>query len=135
MHLDAWPDGAAMPFLNRVREHGTRHGIDVVQLQGDYALGSGHAAVLSLLRYGADAPVGGVIFGNDLLAMGGLLALREVRVRSPEDIAIVSRDENPAEPLTFAECTTGAALMLPLPWVEALPTVVEPPGRSLRSGT
>lgn len=80
--------------ITGVRNHAASHGIDVVHLQGNYALDSGHAAVLSLLGSGTDAPVSAVIFGNDLMAMGGLLALREMGLDCPEDIAIVSWDDS-----------------------------------------
>lgn len=77
-----------------IRERGAGYGMDVTQYEANYALEAGHRAVLSLLRAPADHPVTAVVFGNDLMSMGGLLALRELGLHCPEDVAIVSWDDS-----------------------------------------
>ncbi|MBG6225493.1 DNA-binding LacI/PurR family transcriptional regulator [Arthrobacter sp. CAN_A2] len=76
-----------------VRERAAAHGMVVVQYEADYALLAGHDAVMTLLR-AREEPVTAVVFGNDLMAMGGLLALRGLGVRCPDDVAIVSWDDS-----------------------------------------
>ncbi|WP_104181305.1 LacI family DNA-binding transcriptional regulator [Arthrobacter sp. B0490] len=70
------------------------HGMEVVPFEGNYALGAGHDAVVSLLRDPGDRPITAVVFGNDLMSMGGLLALRELGLRCPEEVALVSWDDS-----------------------------------------
>ncbi|WP_104167871.1 LacI family DNA-binding transcriptional regulator [Arthrobacter sp. SX1312] len=79
--------------IRGVRERAARHGLEVVQVETDYALTSGHDAVVTLLR-APEAPVTAMVFGNDLMAMGGLLALRELGLRCPDDVAMVSWDDS-----------------------------------------
>ncbi len=80
--------------LNGVQHYSARYGIDVVRHEGTYTLESGREAVLELVGRPAGKPVTAVIFGNDLMAMGGLLALRSLGRRCPEDVAIVSWDDS-----------------------------------------
>lgn len=70
------------------------HGMEVVQREGNYALDAGRDAVESLLAEPSGAPVTAMILGNDLMSMGALLALRELGLRCPEDVAIVSWDDS-----------------------------------------
>ena len=70
------------------------HGIDVVRSAGTYTLESGRSAALELLRQPTGSIPTAVVFGNDLMAMGGLLALRELGLRCPEDVALVSWDDS-----------------------------------------
>ncbi len=77
-----------------VRGCAARYRIDVVQHEANYALDAGHDAVVSLLSDPTDPPITALVFGNDLMAMGGLLAVRELRLRCPEDVAIVSWDDS-----------------------------------------
>lgn len=80
--------------IKGVRESAARYGIDVVHYQADYALESGGIAIRALLDDRSGAPVTAVVFGNDLMSMGGLLALRELGLRCPEDVAIISWDDS-----------------------------------------
>ncbi|WP_394248754.1 LacI family DNA-binding transcriptional regulator [Arthrobacter pityocampae] len=76
-----------------VRERAARHGMEVLPYEANYALLAGHGAVTALLR-APEAPVTAVVFGNDLMAMGGLLALRELGLRCPDDVAVISWDDS-----------------------------------------
>jgi DNA-binding LacI/PurR family transcriptional regulator len=79
--------------IRGVAECASAHGIDVVRYEANYALEAGHDAVVSLLRAPGDRPTA-MVFGNDLMSMGGLLALRELGLRCPADVAIVSWDDS-----------------------------------------
>jgi DNA-binding LacI/PurR family transcriptional regulator len=80
--------------IRGVRERAAGYGIDVVHHEADYALDSGHDAVMSLLAAPAGPPVTAMVFGNDLMSMGGLLALRDLGLHCPEDVAVVSWDDS-----------------------------------------
>ncbi|BBE24128.1 LacI family transcriptional regulator [Arthrobacter sp. MN05-02] len=80
--------------IRGVRERAAGHGMQVVLHEATYALDAGHDAVVALLRAPSDEPVTAVVFGNDLMSMGGLLALGELGLRCPEDVAIVSWDDS-----------------------------------------
>lgn len=80
--------------LVAVREAAAGLGIDVVRREGTYALESGRAAMLDLWNRSAGEYPTAVVFGNDLMAMGGLLAVRELGLRCPEDVALVSWDDS-----------------------------------------
>jgi DNA-binding LacI/PurR family transcriptional regulator len=77
-----------------VRRRAAAHGMAVVTREGNYALAAGHDAVVSLLGEPVEDVVTAVILGNDLMSMGALLALRELGLRCPEDVAIVSWDDS-----------------------------------------
>ncbi|WP_247827277.1 LacI family DNA-binding transcriptional regulator [Arthrobacter antioxidans] len=79
--------------IRGVRERAAGHDMEVVQHEADYALRAGHDAMVTLLR-APRTPVTAVVFGNDLMAMGGLLALRELGLRCPDDVAIISWDDS-----------------------------------------
>lgn len=80
--------------IRGVRERAAGLGMDVVQYEADYTLEAGRRAVLSLLRAPAVHAITAVVLGNDLMSMGGLLALRELGLRCPEDIGVVSWDDS-----------------------------------------
>jgi DNA-binding LacI/PurR family transcriptional regulator len=80
--------------IRGVRERAGGYGMRVVQHEGNYALEAGHHAVVSLLQAPADRAITAVILGNDLMSMGALLALRELGLRCPEDVAVVSWDDS-----------------------------------------
>ena len=79
--------------IRGVRERAAGHGMEVVRHEANYALRAGRDAVATLLRT-PEAPVTAVVFGNDLMAMGGLLALRELGLHCPDDVAIISWDDS-----------------------------------------
>jgi len=80
--------------IRGVRARASEYGITVMPCEGNYALDTGYDAVLSLLRAPTDIPITAVVLGNDLMSMGGLLAVRELGLRCPEDVAIVSWDDS-----------------------------------------
>lgn len=80
--------------IRGVRRCAAGYGMDVIQYEADYALDAGHDAVVSLLTDSAEPPLTALVFGNDLMSMGGLLAVRELRLRCPEDVGIVSWDDS-----------------------------------------
>ncbi|RJT83409.1 LacI family transcriptional regulator [Arthrobacter cheniae] len=80
--------------IRGVRKSSARHGIDVVQYEANYALESGREAVVALFGTRSAESATAVVFGNDLMSMGGLLALRELGLRCPEDVAVISWDDS-----------------------------------------
>ncbi|MHA7217894.1 LacI family DNA-binding transcriptional regulator [Arthrobacter sp. MDT1-48-3] len=79
--------------IRGVRERAAGYGMQVVLHEATYALDAGRDAVASLLHAPGDRPTA-VVFGNDLMSMGGLLALGELGLRCPGDVAIVSWDDS-----------------------------------------
>ena len=62
-------------------------------VEGDFTISGGYRAMLGLLEAG---PVPDAVFAaNDLMAVGVLRALRERRIRVPEDVAVVGFDDVP----------------------------------------
>ncbi|WDF33063.1 LacI family DNA-binding transcriptional regulator [Arthrobacter agilis] len=80
--------------IRGVCERADGYGMTVVQYEGNYALEAGHDAIALLLRTASAPPITAVVLGNDLMSMGALLALRELGLRCPEDVAIVSWDDS-----------------------------------------
>ena len=69
------------------------HGIEGVELAGDFTEDSGYAAGLAIL---AMKPRPTAVFAaNDSMAIGALSAFRDGRVRVPEHIALVGFDDIP----------------------------------------
>lgn len=62
-----------------------------LNIEGDFTEAGGYAAMQRLLTRRPDA----VFVASDTMAMGALRALRENRVRVPEDIAVVGFDDMP----------------------------------------
>jgi len=62
-------------------------------IEGDFTIDGGYRAMNQLLDDGA--PFTGVFIGNDSMAFGAHTALRERRLRVPEDISIVGFDDIP----------------------------------------
>jgi LacI family transcriptional regulator len=58
---------------------------------GDFRVESGYRAGLELLKHRPDA----VFIGNYLMTVGFMEALRQYRLRCPEDVAIVTCDDHP----------------------------------------
>ncbi|MDP3400512.1 MAG: substrate-binding domain-containing protein, partial [Brevundimonas sp.] len=79
-------------------------GLEPHVVEGDFNQGSGHASARKLM----DAPrrFDGVFCGNDMMAIGALLAFQEAGVRCPEDIAVVGFDDVPIAALVRPGLTT-----------------------------
>ena len=60
---------------------------------GDYTEESGYSATRSILDSARTAVVTAIIYGNDLMAVGGSRLLKEAGRRVPEDISIVGFDD------------------------------------------
>jgi LacI family transcriptional regulator len=73
-------------------------------LDGDFTQRSGYRAVGQMLA-GGDLP-DAIFAGNDMMAVGALLALQEAGVRCPEDIAVVGFDDVPIAELVRPALTT-----------------------------
>lgn len=80
--------------IRGVRECAARYGIDVVQCEADYSLESGRNAFSNLFARPSSGSATAVVVGNDLMSMGGLLALRGLGLRCPEDVSVVSWDDS-----------------------------------------
>lgn len=77
---------------------------EVLVRGGDFTEAGGHEAMRELL---AMSPRPTAVFAaNDLMAMGALLACRELGVRVPEDIALAGFDDIPAAKLVHPPLTT-----------------------------
>lgn len=79
---------------------------------GDFRFESGYAGAISLMQ--ASEPVTAIYAGSDIMGLGVLRALRELRLRVPQDVAVVSG--------------TGIALS---GWVTPALTAVELPAHEL----
>lgn len=75
-------------FVTRIAEHGMT--LSALVDGGEYNYDAGrNAAIEVLTRGGTDA----IFFANDILAVGGIDALRENGVRVPDDIAVAGFDD------------------------------------------
>jgi len=77
-------------YCQALIEHGFEINEDLV-VEGEFTETGGYAGMKKLLPFQPDA----VFAANDIMAIGGLRALREVKVRVPEDIALVGFDDAP----------------------------------------
>src|SRR5262249_6235526 len=75
--------------------------------EGDYSRGSGHAAMTRLLAL-ADPPTA-VFAGNDLMAIGALMAAHAAGRRGPEELAIAGSEAIPTASVTRTALSTVAA--------------------------
>ncbi len=73
-------------------------------LPGDFTQASGHVAATTLLTEGVRPQA--IFAGNDMMAVGALLAMQEAGVRCPEDIAVVGFDDVPIAALVRPALTT-----------------------------
>ena len=73
-------------------------------MAGDFTQASGHAAATALLAEGVRPEA--IFAGNDMMAVGALVALQETGVRCPEDIALVGFDDVPIAALVRPALTT-----------------------------
>lgn len=77
---------------------------DVIQLGDAFTERGGYEGMRRLLAL-RDRPTA-TFAANDLMAMGALMALREARLRVPEDMAVVGFDDIPAAALVTPPLTT-----------------------------
>jgi LacI family transcriptional regulator len=75
-------------------------------VQGDYTREGGERAMARLLAL--PEPPTAVFAGNDLMAIGALLAARTAGLRVPADLAIAGYDDIPEAAVTFPALTTVA---------------------------
>ena len=71
-------------------------------VESDFTEEGGYRAMQRLLKYKPDA----VFVASDTMAYGAMRALREARLRIPEDVAIVGFDDIPASAKTVPPLTT-----------------------------
>ena len=79
-------------------------GVIAQVLDGDFTQGSGYRAVSRMLAAGERPDA--IFAGNDMMAVGAVLALQEAGVRCPEDIAVVGFDDVPIAELVRPALTT-----------------------------
>jgi LacI family transcriptional regulator, repressor for deo operon, udp, cdd, tsx, nupC, and nupG len=68
-------------------------GLTLLAADGDYSLRAGLEAAAQLLSRAPAAPTA-IVFDNDLMALGGLQAIEERRLRVPDDISVVAWDDS-----------------------------------------
>ncbi len=74
--------------------------------QGDFTIKSGMDAVESLLKRHPD--IDGIFTGNDLMALGVLKKLKQLKIKVPEQIALIGFDGIELTEITEPEITTIA---------------------------
>lgn len=79
-------------------------GLEPTVIEGDFNQGSGHRAGARLAA--AKARPDGVFAGNDMMAIGALLAFQEAGLKCPEDVAVVGFDDVPVAALVRPSLTT-----------------------------
>lgn len=79
-------------------------GLAPLVVTGDFTQASGHAAMRQLLGEGVRPDA--VFAGNDMMAVGALLAMQEAGVRVPRDVAVVGFDDVPIAALVRPALTT-----------------------------
>lgn len=79
-------------------------GLPTRVIEGAFTQGSGHDAGAELAR--AELVPDAVFAGNDIMAVGAMLALQEAGVRVPEDVAIVGFDDVPIASMVRPGLTT-----------------------------
>ena len=75
-------------------------------IYGTYTIDGGHAATLEAMR--ATPRPTALFAANNFIALGVLRALRELGLRVPEDVAVVSFDDLPEAMVTFPFLTVSA---------------------------
>lgn len=81
-----------------------RAGLPTTVIQGAFTQTSGHEAGVELAR--RPTPPDAVFAGNDIMAVGAMLALQDAGLRVPEDVAIVGFDDVPIASLVRPGITT-----------------------------
>lgn len=82
-----------------------RAGLPTTVVEGAFDQASGHRAAAQLANRGADRP-DAIFAGNDMMAVGALLALQEAGLAVPEDVALVGFDDVPMAALMRPGLTT-----------------------------
>lgn len=98
----------------RFREMGYREALQANSISvdetllssGAYSEDGGYLSMTRLLSL--DNPPTAVFAGNDLMAMGAMLAIREANLNIPDDIAIIGFDDIPTAKLVYPALTTVA---------------------------
>lgn len=73
-------------------------------MEGDFNQASGHRVMQTALA--AKGPIDAVFAGNDMMAVGTLLALQEAGVRCPQDVVVVGFDDIPIASLVRPSLST-----------------------------
>lgn len=81
-----------------------RAGLPTTVVEGAFTQSSGHDAGLALAR--RPSPPDAVFAGNDIMAVGAMLALQDAGLRVPEDVAIIGFDDVPIASLVRPALTT-----------------------------
>jgi len=81
---------------------------EIPVVPGDYTASSGYSATRSVLENPQTAGVTAIIYGNDLMAVGGVRYLKEIGLRIPNDISIVGFDDIDSSLLLEPSLTTVA---------------------------
>lgn len=81
-----------------------RAGLPTTVVEGAFTQGSGHDAGAELAR--RPTPPDAVFAGNDIMAVGAMLALQDAGLRVPEDVAIIGFDDVPIASLVRPGLTT-----------------------------
>ncbi|MFI5931917.1 LacI family DNA-binding transcriptional regulator [Actinoplanes sp. NPDC051494] len=68
-------------------------GLTVTTVAGDYSLESGRALTEQLLATAPAAPTA-IVYDNDVMALGGLLTLKERGLAVPADVSVVAWDDS-----------------------------------------
>ena len=82
-----------------------RAGLPTTVVEGAFDQASGHRAAAELAKRGADRP-DAIFAGNDMMAVGALLALQEAGLAVPDDVALVGFDDVPMAALMRPGLTT-----------------------------
>jgi LacI family transcriptional regulator len=97
-------------FVDALEDAGLELDPSLVQV-GDFKQESGRQATLRLL--GLPTPPTAIVASNNLMSMGGLQALRDLRVRVPEDVSFVGFDD-----LELAELLTPPLSVIARPMAQ-----------------
>ncbi len=81
-----------------------RAGLPTTVIEGAFTQTSGHDAGVELA--GRPTPPDAVFAGNDMMAVGAMLALQDAGLRVPEDVAIIGFDDVPIAGLVRPALTT-----------------------------
>jgi DNA-binding LacI/PurR family transcriptional regulator len=96
--------------LRGLRLGAQKHGLQLADSQTisslDFNLESGYRQTLQLLNQSSDLDA--IIYGHDVMAMGGLRALKERGIRVPDDVAVVGFHDYEIAQFTDPPLTTVA---------------------------